>query len=182
MPTFSTSNWLKHEDLDDTADTIVTICGYEQKKFEENGETKRRWAIAFQELDTPLLLNATNGQAICSALENREMNEWIGKKIALYVDHNVKFGTKKVSAIRIRSTAPLSKRESSPKPSGAPSSHGASVSIQDSPALWTQPDEYEGLLLSQVPTDHLQTWLQTYPQADINLRKAVRRDLAERDE
>jgi hypothetical protein len=146
----------------------------------EDKPEDRKWVVYFHGTEMGVVLNSTRLAQLSSIFDSNDSDVWQGKAVHIYVDPNVSFAGRRVGGVAFK--AVTGKRESPPKPSDAPSSHGASVSIQDSPALWTQPDEYEGLLLSQVPTDYLQTWLQTYPQADINLRKAVKRDLAERDE
>jgi hypothetical protein len=101
MPKFAMKgDYLKHQDLPDGDDTIVTIINF---KEEEIGQTKDvKWVLYFKEFDQGLALNATNGQSICESLESDEMNDWKGRKIALYVKHDVEFQGKRVSAIRVR--------------------------------------------------------------------------------
>ena len=102
MAKFSTDGkYLKHQELPE-GDTIVTIRGYSQEILENNGEKQKKWVLHFNELDKPLALNATNGKTIIKILGSDDMNEWIDKKIALYVKDDVEFGGELVSAIRVR--------------------------------------------------------------------------------
>lgn len=108
MPKFSVqTDYLKHQDLADEGDTIVTIFGFAEEEIKsQSGDAKTRWVLTFDETEQKLVLNKTNGNLICKALGTDEMNDWKGQKIALYVNHDVQFGAETVSAIRVRSKRP----------------------------------------------------------------------------
>lgn len=87
----------------------------------EGSEPEMKYCIIFEELDKPMVLNATNGQIIASITGSEDTDGWPGKKIVLYDDPNVSFGGKLVGGIRCRApknqpaTAP-STTKASPAP------------------------------------------------------------------
>ena len=107
MPKFSTpSNYLRHSDLEEGHDTVVTITSYSQEDIGLGENKKKKWVIYFKETDLGLVLNATNGKAVSKACGTDEMDEWKGKPISLYVKDDVEFQGDIVSAIRVRVKAP----------------------------------------------------------------------------
>ena len=103
MPRFSRSGKFLHfDDLPSDGDTVVTIKSFKEMVFEQEGETQRKWALSFAELDQPLILNQINGKLISKALGTDEMSEWVDRKIALYVRDDIEFRDKLVSGIRVR--------------------------------------------------------------------------------
>lgn len=106
MPKFTTpSNYLKHQELDEAADTVVTIDSFKYEEVGQGEQKKEKWVLYFSELDKGLVLNSTNGKTICK-LYGEEMDEWVGKKLSLYVKDDVEFAGELVSAIRVRPKAP----------------------------------------------------------------------------
>ncbi len=96
--------YLKKEDLDQKNDTILTITG---GQMEEIGQEKdNRPVLTFAETDQKLVLNKTNISRIYAAHSLTDTEELKGKKVALYVDHEIDFGGKVVGGIRIRAQAP----------------------------------------------------------------------------
>jgi hypothetical protein len=61
----------------------------------------RKWVLQFDEIEAGLALNDTNGRAICR-LHGKEMNEWVGKKVALYVHPGVEYNGVYLRGIRVR--------------------------------------------------------------------------------
>lgn len=103
MAKFSTDGkYLKHQELPE-GDTLVTIASYQKEKLKANdGTEQKKWVIYFHELEKGLALNATNGKTLIKILGSDDMDEWIDKKVALYVKDDVEFGGELVSAIRVR--------------------------------------------------------------------------------
>lgn len=99
------SNSLKAADLDGDEVTL-TIKNYTVKEFTEEdrktGDTYyvKKPIFSFEETDKTFVCNKTNREAIAYAY-GKEMDEWIGKTVALYPTI-VPFGDKKVEAIRVR--------------------------------------------------------------------------------
>ena len=98
------SKFLAKGDLDQKNDTIVTVTG---GSYEEVGQDKERLpCIWLKEFDKGLIVNKTNMGRMFNAHKVTDTDELKGKQLALYVDHEVSFQGKTVSAIRVRATAP----------------------------------------------------------------------------
>lgn len=107
------SNFLTKNDV--TPPVLLTIRGYERVNVAKEGAPEEeRYALSFDELEKPFVLNSTNGQIIASFTGSDEFDDWIGKQVVLYFDPNVSFGGKLVGGIRAR--APKTK----PKAAAAP--------------------------------------------------------------
>lgn len=107
MPKFSTdSKYLKYQELDGQ-DWIVTIDHVTQEILEKDNKKDKKWVLYFKELEKGLALNATNGNTLIKILGTDEMNDWAGKRVALYVKDDIEFGGELVSGIRVRPKLPL---------------------------------------------------------------------------
>lgn len=100
MPVFSTL-YLQASDLPDGEDTILTIRSFERKELRQDDRTMPKWVLSFDEIEAALALNDTNGRAI-SKLLGKEMNEWIGKTIILYIHPGVEYNGVHLRGIRVR--------------------------------------------------------------------------------
>ncbi len=95
------SKFLKKEDVEQQV--LVTIKKYEEMNVAmENQAPEMKWALYFNELDKPLILNQTNGMMIEVITGSDNFDDWIGKQIVLFDDPNVMFGGKMVGGIRVR--------------------------------------------------------------------------------
>jgi len=103
------SKYLKQADVEyETEVTIVKVGQINVAREDEQPDMK--WAVRFQELKKPMILNSTNIQLIAKALGSEESDEWIGKKVTIYSDPNVSFGGKLVGGLRVKlpvKTAPM---------------------------------------------------------------------------
>lgn len=107
----TSSKYLKQDDIGDGK--LVTIAGFKKENVGQEGEpAEHKWTVTFEELDKPLVLNATNIQLAEKACGSDDTDDWIGQKIVLYVDPNVSYGGKLVGGIRIR--APKTKAKPAP--------------------------------------------------------------------
>ncbi len=61
--------------------------------------------LFFEDIEKGMVCNKTNGNTV-KRLYGDELDEWIGKKVTLWVNHDVEFKGELVSAIRIRAKAP----------------------------------------------------------------------------
>jgi hypothetical protein len=61
-----------------------------------------KYALYFEELEKPMVLNSTNGQLIAKIVGSDETDEWAGKQIVLYHDPNISFQGRLVGGIRVR--------------------------------------------------------------------------------
>jgi len=105
------SKWLKAKDIDPDADTIVTIVDVvlDQVEDEETGSVDELVGVRFDEIGRKQLgLNTTNGE-ILEDMFGWETAKWVGNRIALYVDPDVRFKGQRVDAIRIRPRKPSPK-------------------------------------------------------------------------
>ena len=106
MPKFSTEGkYLKHAELDGQ-DWVLTIDRVKQEVVGKDEDATKKWVVYFKETEKGFVLNATNGKTICKILGTEEMDEWLGRKITLYVKDDVEFGGEMVSAIRVRPKLP----------------------------------------------------------------------------
>jgi len=100
--------FLGKEDIGSGA--LVTIASCINKNTAmEGAPPEHKWCLTFHELDKPLVLNSTNIQVCEQICGSDNTDEWIGKRIVLYVDPNVSYGGKLVGGIRVRkpkATAP----------------------------------------------------------------------------
>ena len=109
----TSSKYLKQDDIGDGK--LVTVKGFKRENVAQESEPpEMKYLMGFDELEKPLVLNSTNIQLCERAFGSDETDDWIGKKIVLYVDHNVSFGGKVVGGIRVR--APKVKPGAAPEP------------------------------------------------------------------
>ena len=100
------AKYLSHSDISDVEDTIVTIKSYEQETMGQGAQQVEKWVLYFREVKKGLGLNKTNGKMCCKLFGSDDMDDWIGKKLALYVKDDVEFQGEIVSAIRVRTKLP----------------------------------------------------------------------------
>jgi len=95
------SNFISKSDVQKPI--LVTIRGYDEFNVARDGaEPDMRWALMFDEIDKPFILNITNGEIIKSIAGTGNIDKWEGIKIVLYHEPNIMFGGKMVGGIRAR--------------------------------------------------------------------------------
>lgn len=95
------SQFLKKEDVGKGA--LLTIRSCDQQNVALPGAPEElKWALHFDEIEKPFILNQTNGTLISSILASDESDNWIGKKIVLYSDPTIMFAGKVIGGIRVR--------------------------------------------------------------------------------
>ena len=88
-------------------DMILTIKETKVIPVKNNkGEAEQCFTCFFSEPVKPLILNKTNCKAIEKVLKTPFIEEWVGKKIQLYVQGGVKAFGSVVDAVRVRDFAP----------------------------------------------------------------------------
>jgi|SRR5208282_882834 len=121
MPTINDlkqSKYLTKADV--TPPVLVTIRGYEQVNVAKEGaEPEMRWALHFDELDKPMVVNSTNGQIIAAITGSEDFDGWIANKIVLYNDPNISFAGKLTGGIRCRAPKPSAVQTAKPAPAPA---------------------------------------------------------------
>ena len=96
------SKYLTKEDCGDGI--VVTFKGFHQDNVSLPGKAADiKWIAELEEDDyKDLVLNPTNGDSIELFLGSDNSDDWIGKKVVLYNDTTVKFGTEVTGGIRVR--------------------------------------------------------------------------------
>ena len=75
------------------------------KEMVQNGDKKEEAMVIYLKGQKPMIVNSTNAKAITSALQSPYIEDWINKKIQLYVAKIRAFG-ESVDALRVRKDAP----------------------------------------------------------------------------
>lgn len=94
------SKYLRSDDIEGEVVVTVKKIGQISMKERDGSETKK-WAVKFEEYEQPLVLNKTNITRLTKYCGD-DTDGWVGKKVTLYVDHDVQFGSDIVSALRIK--------------------------------------------------------------------------------
>lgn len=95
------SKFLKQTDIG--AGALMTVSACERHNVAKEGaEPEHKWCLAFEESDKPLVLNSTNIQLCERIFGSDDTDEWVGKRVVLYVDPSVSYGGKVVGGIRVR--------------------------------------------------------------------------------
>ena len=97
------SNYVKAKDLKDPL--TVTISAAEEKEFTNEGKTKTSLVLFFKELEQGIVVCKESILQIIELLGSDETDEWVGQKVVIFNDPNVKYGGKRVGGIRFRAAA-----------------------------------------------------------------------------
>lgn len=98
------SKYLKVDDLEDN-DWNVTIARTVLEDIGQGESKQTKLVIYFDGIDKGFVCNKTNASVI-EKLYGDETNDWKGKRITLWPNHDVQFKGEIVSAIRVRAKAP----------------------------------------------------------------------------
>jgi hypothetical protein len=109
------SKFLKKEDVG--RGVLGTIAGCVRHNVAKEGaEPEQKWCLTFQEIDKPLVLNATNVQLCEQIFGSDDTDDWVGKRIVLYTDPNVSYQGKLIGGIRVRAPKPSAAAPPPPPP------------------------------------------------------------------
>lgn len=101
-------NFLGAWDLPDSGDLILTIDHCEQNDVKNEHGTEKKLTLHFMEHDyKPMILNTTNSKRIAKVYGSTKVDDWKGKKIAIYSETVTAFGGT-TDALRIRDYRPKS--------------------------------------------------------------------------
>lgn len=89
---------------DKPIELVVTI-EKSVKEMVQNGDKKEEAMVVYLKGQKPMIVNSTNAKAISSATGSPYIEDWVGKKITLYVAQIKAFG-EKVDALRVKKEAP----------------------------------------------------------------------------
>lgn len=99
------SKYLKQSDFEN--DTVVTVQKIGKANIaQEDQSPEYKWLCKFEEFDKPMVLNTTNIQLLAKVCDSDDTDDWIGKKVIVYVDENVSFAGKLTGGLRIRRAKP----------------------------------------------------------------------------
>jgi hypothetical protein len=122
------SKYLKQSDVDE--DVTVTIQKVGRGNIAKEGdEPEHKWMVKFEEFKKPMILNSTNIKRLARACESEDTDEWVGRKVVLYVDPDVEFAGNVVGGLRIRAAVKPTKK----KPAANPGSAGVDGIEEDIP-------------------------------------------------
>lgn len=95
------SKYLKKEDFPEPA--VLSISSISRVNIaKDNEKPQYKYAMSFEELGKPLLLNSTNIKRAAKACGSDNSDDWIGKKLVVYNDEEVEFGGEIIGGLRIR--------------------------------------------------------------------------------
>lgn len=97
------SNFLKKEDVGEDG-VILTISGFTREQVNSDDNTKEeKVCIVFSEQGyKPMVLNSTNAQLLRIATGGSTPRDVVGKRIVVYNDPTVSFGSKVTGGLRIK--------------------------------------------------------------------------------
>jgi len=96
------SKYLKKEDFDEDG-TICTVRGFERVNVaKEDERPEMKWVMTFEEFDKGMVLNSTNIQLAEAAMGSDNTDDWIGRRIIVYVDPNVSYQGKLMGGLRLK--------------------------------------------------------------------------------
>lgn len=105
------SKFLRKEDFDDDQ-----VCTIKTVKLEEVAQGETKWIIYFNQHSKGMVLNITSIRVLEGAFGD-DSDDWIGKKVMVYVDPNVSFQGRVVGGLRLR---PPKKQTPAPEVAPAP--------------------------------------------------------------
>ena len=102
---FMDKNYLGSWDVPDGEDLILTVDKAARDDVKNERGTERKLTLHFVEDYKPMILNATNSKAISEAVGSTKVEDWSGKRIAIYTTKVTAFGGT-TDALRIRNYPP----------------------------------------------------------------------------
>jgi len=98
---FSQSKYIKQSDVEEP--TLVTVRGVTAENVAKPGEEERIRAIVhFEEFDKGMVFNKTNLNRAAKSFGSEDTDDWIGKKLVIYVDEEVEMAGEIVGGLRVR--------------------------------------------------------------------------------
>ena len=113
----SDPKYLGEADFKDGQEIAVTISSITEGVVTSTEGRSNKIVVHFKENCKPLVLNVTNSKAIVKVTKKKEVQDWKGHRILLYIDPKVKAFGEIVSAVRVR---PYSPPASAKEPIGEP--------------------------------------------------------------
>lgn len=113
------SRYLGAVDIVKKIKTKIVKVRMEEVKDRETGKTKKRPVVYFANVEKPLILNATNKEALVAAFGKAPAG-WLDGTVGILVDPNVMFGGVRKGGVRLRALLPPAAAKPAPKPEPQP--------------------------------------------------------------
>ena len=106
----SDPNFIGEADFEEGEEKVVTIARVANSVEVQTAEGKSKKAVVyFSENLKPMILNVARSKAITKVAGSPYFEDWIGVKIQLYIEKNIKAFGDLVNAVRVRATRPIIK-------------------------------------------------------------------------
>lgn len=102
---FMDKNYLGSWDVPDGEDLVLTIDRAARDDVKNERGSERKLTLHFVEDYKPMILNATNSKALSEAVGSTKVEDWSGKRVAIYTTKVTAFGGT-TDALRIRNYPP----------------------------------------------------------------------------
>ena len=102
---FMDKNYLGSWDVPDGEDLVLTIDKAARDDVKNERGSERKLTLHFVEDYKPMILNATNSKALSEAVGSTKVEDWSGKRVAIYTTKVTAFGGT-TDALRIRNYPP----------------------------------------------------------------------------
>lgn len=147
-------SWLKSADLGDE-DHVVTVKEVHTELLGQGTDKQLKLVVEFDELDKALVCNKTNATTI-TKLYGDETDDWVGKRIVLWVNNDVQFGSEVVSAIRVRPRKP-----------------GAAPPVRKADGLLSYAEALDAAAQAGISVEELKAYLKSCGQNAYNAAKCT---------
>ena len=102
---FMDKNYLGSWDVPDGEDLVLTIDKAARDDVKNERGSERKLTLHLVEDYKPMILNATNSKALSEAVGSTKVEDWSGKRVAIYTTKVTAFGGT-TDALRIRNYPP----------------------------------------------------------------------------
>ena len=102
---FMDKNYLGSWDVPDGEDLVLTVDKAARDDVKNERGSEKKLTLHFVEDYKPMILNATNSMAISEAVGSTKVEDWSGKRVAIYTTKVTAFGGT-TDALRIRPYPP----------------------------------------------------------------------------
>ena len=102
---FMDKNYLGSWDVPDGEDLVLTVDKAARDDVKNERGSEKKLTLHFVEDYKPMILNATNSKALSEAVGSTKVEDWSGKRVAIYTTKVTAFGGT-TDALRIRNYRP----------------------------------------------------------------------------
>lgn len=101
------SNYFGSHLMPGNSDVVLTIKKVQPEDLMSTDGSKKHSLVCYwEENQLPMVLNKTNCRVIAKMYHENDYTRWTGKRLQIYVDHNVKAFGDTVDGLRIRPKVP----------------------------------------------------------------------------